>query len=152
MHFKFCMKVLNTIFPLLKENSQHFYFWISSVIKSSKSKLCLFWQKALNFFLSTTSLWVPKIAIWNDWFMWVFLQRDHRQDISQHYDYFMEENDEPLGRGAAPNKYRSVSCSRLIIILHSYDFRLTVKHHLDQKWLNQRTLCNQIQNQCSVLG
>ncbi|UMM18594.1 hypothetical protein L5515_014587 [Caenorhabditis briggsae] len=33
--------------------------------------------------------------------------RDHRQDISQHYDYLMEENDEPLGRGAAPNKYRS---------------------------------------------
>ncbi|EGT56173.1 hypothetical protein CAEBREN_30468 [Caenorhabditis brenneri] len=34
-------------------------------------------------------------------------QRDHRQDINQHYDYLMEENDEPLGRGAAPNKYRS---------------------------------------------
>ncbi|PIC46547.1 hypothetical protein B9Z55_006202 [Caenorhabditis nigoni] len=33
--------------------------------------------------------------------------RDHRQDISQHYDYLMEENDEPLGRGTAPNKYRS---------------------------------------------
>ncbi|CAP23961.2 Protein CBR-EXP-1 [Caenorhabditis briggsae] len=30
--------------------------------------------------------------------------RDHRQDISQHYDYLMRENDEPLGRGAAPNK------------------------------------------------
>ncbi|CAI2344998.1 unnamed protein product [Caenorhabditis sp. 36 PRJEB53466] len=34
-------------------------------------------------------------------------QRDQRYDISQHYDYLLEDTDGPLGQGAPPNKYRS---------------------------------------------
>uniref|UniRef100_A0A1I7UA91 Neur_chan_LBD domain-containing protein n=1 Tax=Caenorhabditis tropicalis TaxID=1561998 RepID=A0A1I7UA91_9PELO len=68
--------------------------WISINHNSVLISLCLLYQQIQADFNSYV---VPQ----------PHAQRDHRQDINQHYDYLMEENDEPLGRGTAPNKYRS---------------------------------------------